>query len=146
MTPNVPKLVGLDYGKARIGVAISDDLGMMAHPRQTVPAHPPEEALRLLAEFARKEKAEAFVLGLPLNMDGTEGPAAEGVRAFGKKLETVAELPVRFWDERLTTVTAQEMLHSAGRNAKKGRAVIDQVAAQVILQSYMDAQALGLQG
>lgn len=138
-----PKLVGVDYGKARIGVAVSDDLGMLAHPRQTIPAHPSDEALRQLVAFGQKEQASAYVVGLPLNMDGSEGPAAAGVRLFGEKLRTASGLPVHFWDERLTTVTAQEMLHASGRNAKKGRAVIDQVAAQIILQAYMDAQALG---
>lgn len=138
-----PKLVGVDYGKARIGVAISDDLGMLAHPRQTIPAHPADEALRQLVAFGQKERATAYVLGLPLNMDGVEGAAAAAVRAFGASLQTSSGLPVHYWDERLTTVTAQEMLRASGRNAKKGKAVIDQVAAQVILQTYMDAQALG---
>jgi len=82
------------------------------------------------------------VIGLPKNMDGSSGPAADKVRAFAEKLRGSVTVPVRLWDERLTTVAAQRALHEAGRNAKESRAVIDQAAAQIILQGWLDAQAM----
>ena len=83
-----------------------------------------------------------IVLGLPRNMNGTEGPAAEKARAFADRLRKETSCEVRLLDERLTTVAAQKALHASGRNVKQGRAVIDQVAAQMILQTYLDGEAL----
>jgi putative Holliday junction resolvase len=95
-----------------------------------------------VAELLQREKASAIVLGLPRNMDGSYGPAAEKARAFAEKLRNVAKCPVHLWDERLTSVAAQRALHEAGKNTKKSRAVIDQVAAQMILQGWLDSQAM----
>lgn len=140
--------MGIDLGEARIGVAVSDGLGLFAHPRETikVPANKGAAAEKAvvarLVEIVRQEKVAVIALGLPRNMDGTEGPAAAKARAFAEKLKTATGCEVRLIDERLTTVAAQKALHASGRNVKASRAVIDQVAAQMILQSHLDAEAL----
>ena len=97
--------------------------------------------LARIAEIARKENIGIIVLGLPRNMDGTEGPAAAKARTFADSLRAATECEVRLLDERLTTVAAQKALHAGGRDVKQGRAVIDQVAAQMILQTYLDGEA-----
>ena len=140
--------MGIDLGEARVGVALSDGLGMFAHPRETirVPANKgaaaEKEVLAKIVEIVRAEKVAVIALGLPRNMDGSEGPAAAKARAFADKLRTGIGCEVRLIDERLTTVAAQKALHASGRNVKQGRAVIDQVAAQMILQTYLDTEAL----
>ena len=136
------RILGIDVGEARIGLAISDDLGMLAHPLETV--HVKEGgAIQRVADVVKRDKIETVVIGLPRNMNGTYGPAAEKVRAFAASLQKLAPCTVKYWDERLTTVAAQKSLHEAGRNTKNSRAVIDQVAAQLILQGYLDSVALG---
>ena len=140
--------MGIDLGEARVGVALSDGLGMFAHPRETirVPANKGAAAekplLSKIAEIVRAEKVAVIALGLPRNMDGSEGPAAAKARAFADKLRAGTGCEVRLIDERLTTVAAQKALHASGRNVKQGRSVIDQVAAQMILQTYLDTEAL----
>jgi len=137
----VTKALGIDLGEARVGLAISDDLGMMAHPLETVVVKL-TKPLKRIAEVVAKEKIGTIVLGLPRNMDGSYGPAAEKARAFAEQLRTKIDCKVLLWDERLTSVAAQRALHETGRNVKQSRAVIDQVAAQMILQGWLDSQAL----
>ena len=142
-----PKAMGIDLGEARIGIALSDGLGMFAHPRETVKidranAGGEKKAFSRIKDIIRQEAVSIIALGLPRNMDGTEGPAAAKARAFAEKLRAATKCEVRFVDERLTTVAAQKALHAAGRNVKQGRAVIDQIAAQMILQTYLDGEAL----
>ncbi|HEY5893442.1 MAG TPA: Holliday junction resolvase RuvX [Chthoniobacterales bacterium] len=139
------KVLGIDHGDARIGLALSDDLGMMAHPLETVDARvAPDVLLKNIAGIVLAKKIERVVLGLPRNMDGSYGPAAAKVKQFGAALQTrIGEVKVIFWDERMTTQQAQRSLHEAGRNTKNSRRVIDQVAAVIILQNYLDAQAGG---
>jgi putative Holliday junction resolvase len=135
------RILGIDVGEARIGLALSDDLGMLAHPAETI--HVKEgKPIQRVADVVRREKVSTVVIGLPRNMNGTYGPAADKVREFAKKLQALAPCTVKFWDERLTTVAAQKSLHQAGKNVKQSRQVIDQVAAQLILQGYLDSQAL----
>ena len=129
------RALGIDHGDARIGLAISDELGMLAHT--------PDTAARV-AQVVVERGIGNIILGLPKNMDGTTGAAAEKVRAFAEKLRALVTCPVRLWDERLTTVAAQRSLHEAGRNAKQSREVIDQVAAQLILQGWLDSQSFAL--
>jgi putative holliday junction resolvase len=139
MTP----ILGIDPGEARIGLAISDDIGMLAHPVETVPARNEPEALKRIVQVATERRVETVVVGVPRNMDGTYGPSAERARAFIEKLR--AALPGREivpWDERLTTVAAQRALRESGRNERKARPVIDQAAAQFILQGYLDRRSL----
>jgi putative Holliday junction resolvase len=133
--------LGIDLGDARIGLALSDQLGAMAHPYKTVAASP--QLTDQIAALARQEDVGGIVLGLPKNMDGTLGPAAAKAKAFADQLRTkLPDLRLVLWDERLTTVEAQRVLHAAGRNVKQSRRVIDQVAAQILLQNYLDAQSL----
>lgn len=135
------KALGIDLGEARIGLALADDLGMLAHPLETIVVKQVANPLARIVEIVEREKVPAIVLGLPRNMDGTYGKAAEKTRAFAEQLRARVKCPVHFWDERLTSVAAQRALHEAGRDVKKSRAVIDQVAAQLILQGWLDAQA-----
>ncbi len=140
MKSNSLRIIGIDWGEARIGVAVSDDMGMLAHPLETIPAK--TKPLERIAAIVAERKAEVIVVGLPRNMDGTYGSSAEKVRAFVETLRAkVPECRVVTWDERLTTVSAERALREAGRNAKQQRSVIDQAAAQIILQSWLDSQA-----
>lgn len=133
--------LGIDLGASRIGLAISDELGMLAHPVETIPND--SGFLSKLQKMVIEKGITAIVMGIPRNMDGSYGPAAEKAKLFLSQLKTefpgVQLIP---WDERLTTMEAQRLLHAAGRDVKKSRPVIDQVAAQVILQSYLDSVAL----
>jgi len=134
------RAVGIDFGDARVGVAVSDELGMLAHPLETITVRDTDPVKRVM-EIVREKQAGVVVIGLPKNMDGTTGSAAEKARAFADKLRA-GGIDVRMWDERLSTVAAQRNLHEAGRNAKTSRAVIDQAAAQIILQGWLDAQSM----
>lgn len=133
--------LGLDHGDARIGVALSDDLGMLAHPHSTIQVAE-GGVIEKITALVEKERVGTIVLGLPRNMDGTYGPAAEKVRAFAEQLRAAVPCPVKMWDERMTTQAAQRGLHAAGRNTKQSREVIDQAAAVLILQGWLDAQAM----
>lgn len=134
------RCLGIDFGSSRIGIAISDELGMLAHPLETIP----NDSLFLpkLQKIVLEKGISRIVVGIPRNMDGSYGPAAEKAKLFLSQLKS-AFPGVQFvsWDERLTTVEAQRLLHAAGRDIKKSRPVIDQVAAQVLLQSYLDSVA-----
>jgi putative Holliday junction resolvase len=134
------RTLGIDIGDARVGVAISDELGMLAHPLETIPVKAGGVEKRILS-LAKDRDVQAIVVGMPRNMNGTFGPAAEKARVFIEKLKAEATCPVISWDERLSTVAAQRSLQEAGRKAKDHRSVIDQVAAQIILQSWLDSQA-----
>lgn len=136
------RLLGLDYGEARIGVAGSDALGLLAHPLETVPAQPRDEALKRIVGLFRQRNAEAVVMGLPVRADGEEGTAAGKVKQFAEALRGV--LPqgtmIYFQDEYRSTVQATEHLRASGKRTKNHRPVIDQAAAVVILQEFLDAR------
>ena len=134
MTSQHPAL-GIDYGEARIGIAATDPVGIMAHPVETIHRRQTDAVTRIV-QIVQERGIRTLVLGLPVRMDGTEGSAAVKVRAFGRELS--AALPV-FMDECLTTVIAQEKLHAAGKKTKSFRPVIDQVAAVEILSSWQDS-------
>lgn len=134
------RVVALDYGKARIGVAVADELGLMAHPRPFVAAQPEHRCFRELGKLAEEEGTNIFLLGLPRNMNGTEGPAARSVRKFAERLTESSGIPVEFIDERLSTVGAQARLHEAGRTAKSSKSRVDSASAAVLLQSWLDAR------
>jgi putative Holliday junction resolvase len=131
-------VLGIDFGRSRIGVAISDELRMLAHPLETIPAG--KKAARRIAEIVRERKIDNVVVGLPRNMDGTFGPAAEEVQKFVKELRALVPCNVTTWDERLTTVAAQRTLREGGKKTRDTRGYVDQVAAQMILQGYLDRQ------
>lgn len=134
MTP----VLGIDFGQSRIGVAISDELRMLAHPLETIPAG--KNAAKRIAEIVGQRKIDNVVVGLPRNMDGSYGAAADGARKFVEELRTVLSCPVTTWDERLTTVAAHRSLRDAGKKTRDTRSYVDQVAAQMILQGYLDRQ------
>lgn len=133
------RIVGIDLGQARIGVAVSDELGMLAHPVETIPAR--GEAARRIAEIVREKNAERVVIGLPRHMNGSVGVGAVEALAFAEKLRGFVECEVVTWDERMTTMAANRALRDSGQKTRNSRAVVDQVAAQMILQGYLDAQA-----
>jgi putative Holliday junction resolvase len=141
----VPDLVrtgvrlGVDAGAVRIGVAACDPAGLIATPAETVPAGP--DAVARLAELVREREAVEVVLGLPRSLSGGEGPAAAKARELGSALAVaIAPVPVRLVDERLSTVSATAALRSSGVAGRKQRAVVDQAAAVVILQSALDLE------
>jgi putative Holliday junction resolvase len=133
------RVLGIDPGEARVGVAVSDDLGMLAHPLETIDVSKLDPCDRI-AELAAEKAACALIVGVPRNTDGSFGPAAEKARALIEKLRRRVKCKVVPWDERLTTVSAQRALREAGRKAKNQRSVIDQAAAQILLQSWIDSQ------
>ena len=134
------RAMGIDLGDARVGVAVSDDLGMLAHPMETIQVKAGRVMGRIL-EIAREKGTQTIVVGMPRNMDGSFGPAAQKTRDFIDALKLETSCRVVPWDERLTTVSAQRSLHEAGKNARAQKAMIDQVAAQILLQSWLDSQA-----
>src|SRR5688500_18694737 len=107
------RVLGLDHGTKRIGVAISDEMKMIAQPLEYVPAHPFEGVVKRLSEIIAEKPVELIVVGMPRNMDGSYGPAAEKVREFVAALKEAIPLPVRTWDERLTSAQANRMLIAA---------------------------------
>ncbi len=133
------RFLGIDPGDARVGVAVSDDLGMLAHPLETITVRTTPPLQRIAALVAERDVV-AVVVGVPRNMDGSFGPAAEKSKKFIEALRALVSCRVIPWDERLTTVSAERALREAGRNAKSQRKVVDQAAAQIILQSWLDSQ------
>ncbi len=133
--------IALDVGDVRIGVAVSDLLGITANPRETYVRKKGDvnADIEYFCNYALKEDADAFVLGLPKNMDGTEGDRARITREFGDLLAQRSALPVHYQDERLTTVSAERMLIDADVRREKRKQVIDKVAATIILQAYLDS-------
>ncbi len=132
------KLMAVDYGDARTGVAFSDPYGKITGDAFTVAASSMTKASVALAALAEERGAELIVLGLPLNMDGSRGPRSEASEALAAMLRERTGLEVVLWDERLTTVDAHRILSEAGRRGKKRKERIDAVAASLILESYMD--------
>ena len=134
------RVLGLDVGDRRIGVALSDETGLLASPLPTLERVGPRKDLKAIAALVRDRGAGEIVVGLPYNMDGSVGPQAEKVRAFAEALAPVARVPVRYWDERLTTVEAEQILIERDVSRQRRKGLVDQVAAVLILQSYLDAR------
>lgn len=135
-------ILGIDLGKARTGVAICDRGELLASPLTVVNEHNRERLVERLAALARENRVELLAVGLPRNMDGTEGESAQNAREIGALLEEAAGLPVAFVDERGTTVTAHGYLNETNTRGKRRKAVVDTVAATVILQNYLDYRRL----
>lgn len=131
------KLIAVDYGDARTGVAVSDLTNTLVGETLTIQEWNAERLAQRLAFFAKERNAEKFILGLPLNMDGSEGPRAEKARQFGTLLEKESSLPVILWDERCTTIEAHEILHAVGKKEKKHKSTVDAVAASLMLEEYL---------
>ena len=130
------RILGIDLGEARIGVAVSDELGMLAHPVETIPAR--GDAAGRIAQIVKDKNAERVVIGLPRHMNGTVGAGAAEALAFADKLRGRVSCEVITWDERMTTLAANRALRESGQTTRSSRGVIDQVAAQMILQGYLD--------
>lgn len=141
LLPSFGKIVGLDLGTVTIGVAISDGSRQIATPVETIKRKKfGVDAEKLLALLTKLE-AQGIVLGLPMNMDGSEGPRCQATRAFARNLEKLTDLPITFWDERLSTVAAERALLEADTSRKRRAEVIDHVAASYILQGALDRMA-----
>lgn len=144
MVGELARIVGIDPGQARIGIAVSDEEGSIAFPRATVSARGgDEEAAQRVREALGDEEISLAVVGLPLRLDGTEGEAARRARSFGAVLGRVLGVSIVHWDERLTTVAAERAQRQMGRRGRKQREVVDQSAAALLLQGYLDAKSGG---
>ena len=130
-------VLSVDYGDARTGIAVCDKLEFMASPVTVIHERENDRLVARIAELAKEKRAEKIVLGLPKNMDGSEGFRAEACRAFGAVLSEAANLPVDFQDERLTTVSAHQMLNATDTRGKKRKDLVDAVSAVIILEDYL---------
>jgi putative Holliday junction resolvase len=140
----MPRFLGIDYGTKRIGLAVSDPEATMASPLTTVQSRGDvAQDVVGLAAVVQEYEIDELVVGLPLNMDGTEGKQAKITRAFGEALNRQTDLPVHYCDERLSSFTAEELLRPAELTRKKKKARLDRVAAQVMLQAFLDARSTG---
>lgn len=135
-------ILGIDVGTKRIGVAVSDELNLMAHPVGTIPAEPKDSLLNRLEEIVKEKQAREIVVGMPVNMSGSLGPKAEQAAEFIEWLKQRLHLPVHSCDERLTTVQGTKMLIDRNFSRKERRRVIDSLAAQILLQSYLDSKRI----
>lgn len=134
------RALGIDYGDTRVGVAVSDALGLMAHGVEVIPNHVYKKMLDRLVQLAAAYQVQCLVIGLPRNMDGSEGFRADATKAFAADLQSLLpDVELVLWDERLSTVEAAGILNQTNTRGKSRKAVIDAVAAEIILQSYLDA-------
>ncbi|MDI6777054.1 MAG: Holliday junction resolvase RuvX [Syntrophales bacterium] len=133
------RILGLDYGSKRIGVAICDELGITAQVLATITRKNQEQDIEAIARFIRRYGVERIVIGYPIRLDGTEGIQCEKVNRFIRILESTFSLPVIRWDETLTTKEAEEILIGANMRRKKRRNVVDKLAASLILQGYLNS-------
>ncbi len=134
------RALGIDVGSVRIGIALSDAMGIIASPHGTIAAEGWGPDAKRIAEVVETTGAEVVVVGMPRNLKGEHGPAAESVQGFIERLTEHLDVPVKTWDERLTTVVAERSLLEAGKSRNSRKNLRDKVAAAVILQGYLDAQ------
>lgn len=133
-------MAAIDLGKARVGVAVADELGLMAHARPYLDGKSRKALLAALAELAREDEITRFLVGLPLEMNGDHGPAAQRALAFAQELADATGVEIEMIDERLSTVEASRRLRDRGVKARDQKALVDGAAAAVILQSWLDAR------
>lgn len=133
------KIMAIDYGDARTGVAISDLLCSIVGSTTVVPSRNADKAIADIVKLCKDNMVGTIVVGLPRNMDGSEGPRAELCRAFGEKLGQAAGLPIKMWDERRTTVEAHNILSEHNYHGKKRKNTVDAVAASLILEGYLNS-------
>ena len=131
------RIMAIDYGDARTGVAVSDPTGLLAGYTTVIRSREPETVAAELARLAKEHGVEELVMGFPRNMDGTEGPRAEKCRAFAGLVEAACGLRPVLWDERRTTVEAHGILHAGGKRMKQHKKTVDAVAASLILEGYL---------
>jgi putative Holliday junction resolvase len=134
------RILAIDYGSQRIGLALSDPTGTLARPLPFVPAKGDAKLAREIIELAKTHEVHLFILGLPRNMDGTSGEAAAKVQAFAEIFRQATTTPLKLIDERLSTVQASRQLQESGKNTRKQRGQIDSESACVLLQGYLDSQ------
>lgn len=132
------RVMAIDYGDARTGAAVSDAAGTLTGYTAVIQSREPETVLDELARLVQERQVGELVLGLPRNMDGSEGPRAELCRDFAARLEERTGLSVRLWDERRTTVEAHQILHASGKRMKAHKKNVDAVAASLILEGYLE--------
>lgn len=135
-------ILALDYGKKRVGVAVSDPTGTIASPLPFVPLNPFKGLIRALKEIIAEREVTTVLVGLPRNMDGSEGQSAEDARQFAGRIKEALVIEVIEVDERLSTVQASRLLHEAGYDTRKQKKKIDSASAQVLLQQFLDSRSL----
>jgi putative Holliday junction resolvase len=135
------RILALDHGTKRVGVAVSDELKMIATPLEFIPAEPFAAFLVRLKELLREKDVEMILVGMPRNMDGSYGPAALKVREFIGALKEALAVPIQTWDERLTSAQAQRFLIQGGVRREDRKLKVDKTAAAILLQSYLDSIA-----
>jgi putative Holliday junction resolvase len=131
------RILAVDYGEARTGIAVSDNSEFLASPVCTLKEWNEDRLVQRIADIAKEQNAGEIVVGLPLNMDGSKGEKAQKCQALGEKIAEVSKIPVKMWDERSTTVMAHQILNTVNVRGKNRKAVVDTVAATVILESYL---------
>ncbi|MBI5775651.1 MAG: Holliday junction resolvase RuvX [Verrucomicrobia bacterium] len=132
------RILALDHGTKRIGVAVSDDLKMIAQPLEFIPAEPFGDFLERLKQILREKEVELILLGMPRNMDGSYGPAALKVQEFAAVLGGAVAVPIKLWDERLTSAQANRLLIEGNVRRADRKEKVDKMAAAILLQSYLD--------
>jgi putative Holliday junction resolvase len=140
------RILAIDHGTARIGLALSDPTGTLARPLPFLPAKGDAKLAREIAALAQKEQAQLILLGLPRHMNGSLGEAAAKVQSFAAALGHATKIPLKLVDERLTTVQASRQLHEAGKDTRAQRGRIDSEAAAVLLQGWLDSRSPDLPG
>ena len=133
-------ILSVDYGDKRTGIAVCDKFEMLASPVCVITEWNIDALANKIIDVAKERRAEEIVVGLPKNMDGSEGFRADACKELGEKLKALTEVPIKFWDERLTTVSAHKILSDNNVRGKKRKAVVDAVAADIILQDYIDSR------
>ena len=133
-------ILSVDYGDKRTGIAVCDKYEMLASPVCVITEWNIDTLANKIIDVAKEKTAEEIVVGLPKNMDGSEGFRADACKELGEKLKNLTEIPIKFWDERLTTVSAHKILSDNNVRGKKRKAVVDAVAADIILQDYIDSR------
>lgn len=136
------RILALDHGTRRVGVAVSDELHLIAQPLEYIAPEPFADFLARLKEILREKEIELIVIGLPRNMDGSYGPAALKVQEFAAALKDAVTIPLQLWDERLTTTQAQKYLIQGGVRREQRKEKVDKTAAAILLQSYLDSRTL----
>ena len=131
------RILAIDYGERRTGLAITDELGITAQGLDTIIVSNEEEIVSRVAAVAREKGAERIVVGLPLNMNGAESEKSGKVRAFGEALSRETSLPVIFWDERMTSMQAHRVMREMEKKASRNKHMVDRISATLILQEYM---------
>ena len=135
------RILAIDHGTVRMGIAVSDELKMIAHPMEYIPAEPFAAFLARLKQILRDKEVELVLVGMPRNMDGSYGPAALKVQEFVTALKDAITVPIRTWDERLTSAQANRFLIQGNVRREKRKEKVDSMAAAILLQSYLDGGA-----